>query len=67
MLRFEVFEVFLIGFVVWCFLVLSQLRIILLFRSIGLAFAVFAFLSGQHLPFLANHLGNLGEGKILPL
>jgi hypothetical protein len=67
MLRLEVFEILLISLVIWRLFVLSQLRIVLLFGTIGLSFATFAFLGGQYLPFFADHLGDLGEGKILSL
>ena len=67
MLRLKVFKVLLVSLVVWRLLVLGQFRIVLLFCTIGLSFAAFAFLGGQDLPFLTDYLGNLGEGKILSL
>jgi len=67
MLRLEVFQVLLVGFKVRGLLVLCQLGIVLLLCAVGLSFAAFTFLSRQNLPFLANHLGDFGKRKILPL
>jgi hypothetical protein len=67
MLCFKVFEVFLIGRKLRRLLVLSQFRVILLLCSVGLPLAAFPFVCWQHLPFLTNHLCNLGERKVLAL
>jgi hypothetical protein len=65
MLCLEVFEILLVRLELGRLLVLSQLRIVLLLGTIGLPFATFAFLGRQDLPFFADYLGNLREGKIL--
>jgi hypothetical protein len=66
-LRLEIFEILLVRLEMGRLFVLSQLCIVLLFGTIGLSFTTFAFLGRQDLPFLADYLGNLGEGKVLSL
>jgi hypothetical protein len=63
----EVLQIVLISLILRRLLVLSQPRIILLFCTIGLTFALFTLFGGHDLPSLAHHLGDFSETKILPL
>lgn len=57
----EIFQVFLVSFVLRRLFVLSQFRVISFFGSIGLSFAGFPLLPRQYLPSLPNDFGYLSE------
>ena len=61
----EVFQILLVCLVLRCLLVLGQTRIILLFRTVGLAFTRFAFICWQDLPSFTNDLSYFSEGQVL--
>jgi len=67
MLGPEILKVLLVGVVLGCFFVISQFRIVLLLRTIGLPFAGFTLFGREHLPSLSNYLGDLSERKLLTL
>jgi len=67
MFRLELFQIFLVSFILRRFLVISQFCIVLFFCSVGLSFAGFPLFSRQDLPSFADDLGDFGEGKFLAL
>jgi hypothetical protein len=67
MLRLEIFQIFLVSFVLRRFLVVSQFRIVLFLCSIGLSLACFPLFSRQDLPSFTDDLGDFSEGQFLAL
>lgn len=67
MLRLEVFQIFLVSFVLRRFLIISQFRVVLFFSGIGLSFAGFPLFCRQDLPSFTDDLGDLSEGQLLAL
>lgn len=63
----EVGKVLLIFGVLGSLFVLGELRIVLFLGGCSLALACFSRVRGKSLPPLAYQLGNLREGKLLPL
>jgi hypothetical protein len=61
MLRLEVLQVPLVGFILRGLLVIRQLSVVSFLRTIGLSFACFPLFSGQDLPSFTNYLGDLSE------
>jgi hypothetical protein len=67
MLSLEVFKIVLIRFILGRFLVLGQLRIVLLLGGIGLTLTGLPGIRWQNLPSLPNNLGYFRERKVLAL
>lgn len=67
MLGFEILEVVLVLHVILRLLVLSQLRIVMVFHSLASAFICCFVVGSEYLPSLADSFSNLGEAQISSL